>query len=79
MEAAGETHPLVAQRLHDFADLQALLAASDKALSYYRRAYLIEVTLYGFQEPTVLELREKMELLSKRILEAKPTRQKKEV
>lgn len=77
VEAAGETHPLVAQRLHDFADLQALLGASDKALVYYRRAYLVEVTLHGFQNPTVLELREKMESLSKRIQEAKPTRQKK--
>lgn len=78
LEAAGEIHPLVGQRLHDFADLQATLGANDKALLHYRRAYLVQVTLYGFQDPTVTELRNKMEILSKRIIEGQNSaRQKK--
>jgi tetratricopeptide (TPR) repeat protein len=70
-EAAGENHPLVSQRLRDFADLHATLGSHDKALVYYRRAYNVEVTLKGFQDPLVFSLRQSMELTSKRIQEAK--------
>jgi tetratricopeptide (TPR) repeat protein len=60
VEAAGEVHPRVFERLSDLGHHHHGMGAYDKALSYFHKRFKYEAVLKGRKDPGVMELEKKV-------------------